>query len=467
VLAGVARICITPPVGTWQGGYGARNKPAEGVHDDLFARALVLEDEGTKLRCAIVSVDAVSLPHEMANSARREAETLSGIPAARIALCCSHTHGGPLTRPMAGLGDAAIPDEAYVRIFDKLIAGAVAAASRQLEPVSVRIGHSEAGFNVNRRVPSPEGTVMRPNREGAVDRDVAVIRLDRLDPSGNAVTAGGAAGIPGTMAPAAAPLAILFRYTCHATSLGADNYLYTADYPGAAAAFIEGAYGGATSALFLQGCTGNIRPHYIGPSGGFRSATWDELARAGRELGGAVISAAERATIRAAASGEASLTFAGETTLLPYAPAPDEAELERTFAAGRWPDGAPVNQADKHWAAQIREMVGAGTLPKGTDAEVQVIRLGSIWLVLFPGEVFVEIGWNARDAVAAITGAPKEDVVVAAYSNGNVHYVPTGKAIPEGGYESTVFRRMGNTGFTAEAEEILVRSAASLASGLR
>ena len=41
----VARVCITPPVGAWQGGYGARDRPCEGVHDDLFARALVLEDE--------------------------------------------------------------------------------------------------------------------------------------------------------------------------------------------------------------------------------------------------------------------------------------------------------------------------------------------------------------------------------------------------------------------------------------
>jgi hypothetical protein len=270
-----------------------------------------------------------------------------------------------------------------------------------------------------------------------------------------------------TMAPSTPPVAVLFRYTCHATSLGSDNYLFTADYPGAAAAFVEQAYGGRTAALFLQGCTGNIRPHYVGASGGFRSATWDELDRAGRELGGAVVSAAERATPRAGGDDEVALGFAGRTEMLPYAPVPDEANLERTLAEGRWPNGARVSDADRRWAAQIRAAAAQGTLPRGANAEVQVVRLGGVWLVLFPGEVFVEIGWNARDAVAAAVGAAPEDVVVAAYSNSNVGYVPTGAAIPEGGYEVTVHRGQGHTGYTAEAEDVLVQTATALATALR
>ncbi|CAA9289389.1 MAG: hypothetical protein AVDCRST_MAG77-4530 [uncultured Chloroflexi bacterium] len=468
--AGVARVCITPPVGTWQGGYGARTRPAEGIHDDLYARALVLEEETTGRRSALVSLDIVSLPHELSDSARRAAAELSGIDAAHITLCCSHTHGGPLTRPMGTLGSGgALPDDDYVRILDKLIAGAVSAAARELRPVTVRIGHAEAAFNVNRRLRSPEGTLMRPNREGALDRDVAVIRLDALDTGDGATGAGG-----GTMAPSAPPLATLFRYTCHATSLGADNYLFTADYPGAAASFVERAYGGRTTALFLQGCTGNIRPHYTGASGGFRSATWDELDRAGRELGGAVVSAAERSTLRTGDPGaagtsstaEVSIAAAGRTDLVPYAPPPDHADLDRTFAAGHWPDGAAVSDADRAWAVEVRDAAAQGTLPRGMEAEVQVLRLGGVWLVFLPGEVFVEIGWRVRDAVAAATGAAPHDVVVSAYANGNAGYVPTGAAIPEGGYEVTVHRRAGNTGYTAEAEEILVRSAAALATAL-
>jgi hypothetical protein len=105
--AGVAKVCITPPVGAWQGGYGARDRPSEGVHDDLFVRALVLESEedgGT--RGAIVSVDVVTLTHELAEGARRRAGETTGIPAGNIALCASHTHGarrpGPTARRAPG-----------------------------------------------------------------------------------------------------------------------------------------------------------------------------------------------------------------------------------------------------------------------------------------------------------------------------------------------------------------------------
>ncbi|MFH1922368.1 MAG: hypothetical protein ABIP48_21100 [Planctomycetota bacterium] len=46
--AGVARVELTPPeeLGAALGGYGERmSKPAEGVHDRVFAKALVISDE--------------------------------------------------------------------------------------------------------------------------------------------------------------------------------------------------------------------------------------------------------------------------------------------------------------------------------------------------------------------------------------------------------------------------------------
>ena len=239
---------------------------------------------------------------------------------------------------------------------------------------------------------------------------------------------------------------------------------------------MEQAFSGQTLALFLQGCTGDVRPHLTTAEGGFRSATWPELAQLGRELGGAVVAGAERAAGRAGPAGgpddapapdAGPLRVAGTTTLLPYAPPPSEAELRALLDGGRWPDGQALGEGDRRWAGRALEAVQAGGLEPGVPAEVQVFRLGAVWLVILPGEVFVEIGWRVRDAVAEAAGVPAQRVVVAAYANGNVGYVPTAAAMPEGGYEVTTYRRGGlPAGYAPEAEEVLARTAADLAAGL-
>jgi len=56
---GVATVKITPPLGTPMAGYYS-DRGAEKVHDDLLAKALVLEKDGSKI--AIISCDLQRLP---------------------------------------------------------------------------------------------------------------------------------------------------------------------------------------------------------------------------------------------------------------------------------------------------------------------------------------------------------------------------------------------------------------------
>ena len=61
--AGVARVDLTPPLEmkATLGGYGARmSKPAVGVHDRVFAKALVLSDGPD--RFALVTADVLAFP---------------------------------------------------------------------------------------------------------------------------------------------------------------------------------------------------------------------------------------------------------------------------------------------------------------------------------------------------------------------------------------------------------------------
>ena len=192
-----------------------------------------------------------------------------------------------------------------------------------------------------------------------------------------------------------------------------------------------------------------MRPNLASPEGGFRSADWPELARLGRELGAATVGAAEQAAFAAragsasGAGGGGEPAAAGKTVTLPFDPSPPADELRALAADGRWPDGRSPTETERQWATCTASALAEGALPEGTPAEVQVFRLGHGWLVMLPGEVFVEIGWKVRDAVAVAAGVSPADVVVAAYANGGVGYVPTAAAIPEGGYEVTAYRHGG------------------------
>ena len=60
LTAGVAAVDITPPVGTPLGGYGARHgRPSTGVHDRLYAKALVLDNRSERI--AIVTCDLIGV----------------------------------------------------------------------------------------------------------------------------------------------------------------------------------------------------------------------------------------------------------------------------------------------------------------------------------------------------------------------------------------------------------------------
>src|SRR5258708_21478680 len=87
--AGVAKVDITPSVFGPMYGYANRKcGPANGKHDPLFAKALVLATG--EARVAIVTIDLGSIESEHLSS---KVSGELGIPV--LLLAASHTHSGP------------------------------------------------------------------------------------------------------------------------------------------------------------------------------------------------------------------------------------------------------------------------------------------------------------------------------------------------------------------------------------
>jgi len=406
MLAGVSEeVTITPPVGTPLLG---PVRPSTGVHDDLYARALVLADGET--RAAIVCLDLVGLDFALAHDLRAETKRRTGLEF--VLLNCSHTHSAPFTIPwsLTGAEWTAGGGAQWRTHLINAVAEAVRQAATSLRKVIVRAGRSPVQIGANRRLPTEAGVVMTPNPQGVVVPWVDVLRLD---------------------GPGGAPVALLYSHACHPVAVHATSTLVSADFPGYAARTVRQHLGPQVLPLFAQGCGGSVNVEPL--RGGFEAA-----ARAGTALGNAAVRAAEGSR-PCAASG---LRTASRTLRLPFQSWPSIEECDRALQYAERQlarvegDGSAREEERWHWTNAVKCLRDLRAKAHAADRqrlrfELHLLALGMDWgLVAMNHEVVAEYQlWiEAR--------SPFRSTMVLAYTNGCETYVPTDADLSLGGYEA-------------------------------
>ena len=151
--AGSASANITPPLGTRIPG-GFRPRYAENVDDELFAKAVVL-DNGTT-RIAIVTCDLIAIPEKVADAAKARIADRCNIPATHVMINATHTHTAVAIADLLGVDE----DPGYTEWVPLKIADAVELAVWRRKPA--RIGFAsvdEERITFNRRWHMKDGTV--------------------------------------------------------------------------------------------------------------------------------------------------------------------------------------------------------------------------------------------------------------------------------------------------------------------
>ena len=92
---GTAQIDITPQPGVELSGFAARVQPSTGVLDKLFAKALYIETEQTKLLW--INCDLIGFDRGIVLEFRRWAHEKFGLSMHQVMLSATHTHAGPAT----------------------------------------------------------------------------------------------------------------------------------------------------------------------------------------------------------------------------------------------------------------------------------------------------------------------------------------------------------------------------------
>src|ERR687897_1794481 len=132
--AGIARVEITPSAFMPMYGYANRKcGPANGTHDPLFAKVLVLEAGDSRM--AIVTADVGSLVSE---NLRRDVASKLGIPV--LLLSASHTHSAPAFLPFGSAPASGDQAGSYLAELERKIFGAIEEASRSMFPARLGIG---------------------------------------------------------------------------------------------------------------------------------------------------------------------------------------------------------------------------------------------------------------------------------------------------------------------------------------
>ncbi|MFH1717498.1 MAG: neutral/alkaline non-lysosomal ceramidase N-terminal domain-containing protein, partial [Planctomycetota bacterium] len=151
---GCGKVNITPPIGVWLSGYGGRDKPSDDIEDELYAKALVLDDGSESI--AIITLDLLWVPLEITGKVRAIVREKVGIPEQNILICATHTHFGPKifsgTKMGPDVSDNTV-DASYVETLVKKMTDSVFLAHKNMQEVKVGAAKGEVPEVVYNRRP--------------------------------------------------------------------------------------------------------------------------------------------------------------------------------------------------------------------------------------------------------------------------------------------------------------------------
>lgn len=425
---GAAQRNISPPLGTHMAGY-YHVRPASAVHDDLYARAMVIDDGSTTI--ALVTCDLVSIREESVVNAREQVEKATDIPGDNVLICCTHTHTGPITRGDRSAATFGSMNEAYMATLEEQIAAAVTEAWQTRAPATLRIGKSqETRIAFNRRFHMRDGSVK--TNPGKNNPDV-VRPVGPIDPDVYVLLAESHQGDP---------IGVLVNYSLHADTTGGDQI--SADYSGWMEKHLRNMSPELDEAvvLYANGFCGDI--NHVNVNDPNQLKGFEESERIGRAL---AESATQALSLLDPIKGE-SVHASQETEALPaVVPTAEDIAWAREAVEASPRGGGPGRDdlVKAHRDLALQELN-----KRHFDTEVQVLSVGNVAITALPGEIFVELGLSIKER------SPFEHNLLAELANGNLGYICTEAAYPQGAYEPTSSRVLPGSG------EQLVRAALAL-----
>ena len=420
--AGAAASNITPPLGQPIVG-GWKPHPAEHVHDDLWAKCLVL-DNGRE-RLVFVVADNVGIPREVFDAAKAAIHEATDLPVEQMMMSSDHTHSATSARGPNKMAPGETLND-YQQFVATRIADGVRRAINNLEPARIGWGSASVPGQVfNRRWHLKPGTPL-PNPFGGEDK----VRMNPgrgnpslLKPAGPTDPEVAFVSVQSTDG---RPIALLANYSLHYVG-GVPRGTISADYFAVFADRLQELFEADRLdppfvGIMSNGTSGdvnNIDFLHKAP----RLAPFEKMRQVGNEVARAVYDAHQKIAFHDWVE-----LGARQEELKLAVRKPTEEQLAYAREILKKPENAkPYHTHERNYARRAFQLHDS---PDDVSVILQAFRVGELGIAAIPFEVFTEIGLEIKEK------SPFAQSLTISLANGSYGYLPTVRQHALGGYET-------------------------------
>lgn len=430
-LAGAASVNITPEKPYFLHGYPNVERISEGVNDRLLSSALFLTDG--KEQIIFITNDLLYIDKKSTARIRAGISQKTGVPVSCILIAATHTHSGPITVEGAISGnDPVVPtvDPELVQLLEYRIMDAAQCAFQNAEPAQI-------GYTI------VDGTGVGTNRRNpmwASDSEVPLMVVKNTD---------------------GAYIACMMVCSMHPTVMHEDSKLYSGDFPAYTRDLLQKKYlGSMCPVLYFTGAAGNQSPRHV-----TKSNTFEEAKR----IGGILAEAAGNALKKGLNfHSHVDVSCSSHSVDLPRRSflSVEETDKNRKRALtlleslrAKKTDSKEIRTAEVDWFGAEEqyylsklaeenklEIYYQSSLP----AEIQIMKVGELIFVAWPGEIFVEYALRLKEQ--------SENTFLITLANGELQgYIVTEEAAKNNYYEASnsLFHYSGGETLLSETFKLL------------
>lgn len=407
LFAGFCSVDITPDKCYPMAGFDLRTGTNIGVHDRLFAKAVVIASGD--IACAVCTLDLLGVPQDMASDIACKVSELTPIPESAVQICAIHTHAAP----QAIFKGAACFDGEYRRLAVDAAVDAIVNAYRERIEVTVHCAHRTVGGVASYRD--------RIREDSSCEMPMDTLLLKSKKEGKNNI--------------------LLTVFSCHPTVLNEANLLITRDLVWGCEKHLAERLP-ATDFIFINGACADLSTRYTR-----RSSDFSEVERLGEIWANALLESLD-------VSDELSegIAFAKTRIFIPPANFFTDEQRRATIAyldekINACGDSEQCREYVSCRSVLKRENYGVGC---GCDAVIGAVKIGKLVLGLLPFEYAQVDAVRLRSELDSTFGIAS---VICCYTNGYEGYLPSGRPLDrDSGYEDIA------SPFRHDAKEIVAKA---------